>query len=116
MNVVKAREDEAEGGRLANTVVYFFTDNSTVEAALYRGTSKCRKLLALVIRLKVLETRHAIQLVVCRVAGTRMIDIGGDGVLRGLLNEGVMAGDDILSFIPLHLSVLDHSPSLFSSS
>jgi hypothetical protein len=112
--VVESLEDEAEDGRLANSVVCFFTDNSTVETAVYKGTSKSRKLLALVIRLKVLEARHSIHLVVCHVAGTRMIAEGGDGVSRGLLNEGVMAGEEILSFIPLHLSALERSESLLS--
>ncbi len=41
-----------------------------------------------------------------------MIAEGGDGVSRGLLNEGVMAGEHILSFIPLHLSAVKQSPSL----
>ena len=111
-NVVESLEDEAESGRLTNTVVYFFTDNSTVESAIYRGTSKSRKLLGLVIRVKVLEAKYSIQLHVCHVAGTRMIAEGGDGVSRGLLNEGVMAGEDILSFIPLHLSAIERSPTL----
>ena len=110
-NVVESLEEEAEGGRLNNTAVYFFTDNSTAEAAIYKGTSKSRKLLGLVIRLKVLEVRHSIHLVVCHVAGTRMIAEGGDGVSRGLLNEGVMAGENILSFIPLHLSAIERSSS-----
>jgi hypothetical protein len=93
-------------------VVYFSTDNSTVEALLYKGTSKSRKLLGLVIRVKMLETMYSIQLVVSHVAGTRMIAEGSDGVSRGFLNVGVMAGEDILSFIPLHLSAIDWSPSL----
>ncbi len=56
-NVVESLEEEAESGRLENSSVYFFTDNTTVESALYKGTSKSRKLLALVIRVKLLETR-----------------------------------------------------------
>jgi hypothetical protein len=111
-NVVEALEEEAEGGELTNTRVYFFTDNAVAEAAIYKGTSKSRKLLALVIRLKVLEVKYSIQLIVCHVAGTRMIAEGGDGVSRGLLNEGVMAGEDILSFIPLHLSAIERCPTL----
>jgi hypothetical protein len=111
-NVVEALEEEAESGDLTNTKVYFFTDNAVAEAAIYKGTSKSKKLLALVIRLKVLEVKYSIHLVVCHVAGTRMIAEGGDGVSRGLLNEGVMAGEDILSFIPLHLSAIERSPTL----
>lgn len=37
-NVVESLEEEAKGGHLTDAVVYFFTDNSTVEAALYKGT------------------------------------------------------------------------------
>jgi hypothetical protein len=104
-NVVESSEDEAEGGRLENTPVYFFTDNSTTEAAVCKGISKSRKLLALAIRLKGLEARHSIHLVVCNVAGTPMIAEVGEGVSRGLLNEGVrMAGEGVLQFTPLHLS------------
>jgi hypothetical protein len=110
--VVEALEDEAERGELTNTLACFFTDNSVAEASIYKGTSKSKKLLALVIRLKVLEVKCSIQLVVCHVAGTRMIAEGGDGVSRGLLNEGVMSGEDILSFIPLHLSAIERSPTL----
>jgi hypothetical protein len=108
-NVVEALEEEGEEGRLTNTKVYFFTDNSVTESAIYKGTSKSPKLLELVIRLKVLEVKYSIHLAVCHVAGTRMIAEGGDGVSRGLLNEGVMAGEDILSFIPLHQSAVERS-------
>jgi hypothetical protein len=41
-----------------------------------------------------------------------MIAEGGDGVSRGSLNEGVMLGVSMLSFIPLHLSALERSPPL----
>jgi hypothetical protein len=44
---------------------------------------------------------------VIHVAGTRMILEGADGGSRGDLNQGVMAGQPILDFIPLHLGALD---------
>jgi hypothetical protein len=46
------------------------------------------------------------------VSGLRMIAEGGDGVSRGILNEGVMAGESMLSFIPLNLSAVDQSNTL----
>jgi hypothetical protein len=91
-NVVESLEEEASSGRLENSMVFFFTDNSTVEAALYKGTSHSPKSFDLVIRVKLLETKLAIKLVVSHVSGLRMIAEGGDGVSRGILNEGVMAG------------------------
>jgi hypothetical protein len=94
-------------------VVYFFTYNITaVEAALYQGSSKIQKLLELVIQMKFLEVKHSLQLFVSHVSGTRLIAEGGDGVSQGLLNEGVMAGDAILPFIPLHLTAIERSPDL----
>lgn len=111
-NVVEALEEEAASGRLKNCTIYFFTDNTTVEAALYKGTSTSKKLLALVIRVKLLETQQGIRIFVSHVSGNRMIAEGGDGVSRGSLNEGVMAGEDILSFIPLHLSAIERSSAL----
>jgi hypothetical protein len=111
-NVVESLEDEAETGGLDQSIVYFFTDNSTVEAAFYKGTSKSKKLLALVIRVRLLETRQGIHILVSCVSGKRMIAEGGDGVSRGSLNEGVMAGESILSFIPLHLSAVQRSVTL----
>jgi hypothetical protein len=103
-NVVESLEEEASSGRLENSMVFFFTDSSTVEAALCKGTSHSPKLFDRVIRVKSLETRLAIKLVVSHVSGLRMIAEGGDGVSRGILNEGVMAGESMLSFIPLNLS------------
>ena len=113
-NVVESLEEEAKSGRLDNSQVYFCTDNSTVEAALYKGSSKSRKLLSLVIRVKLLETQRGIRIFVSHVSGLRMIAEGGDGVSRGSLNEGVMAGDTMLSSIPWHLFATERSPSLFS--
>jgi hypothetical protein len=108
-NVVESLEEEAKTGRLDQGTVYFFTDNSTVEAALYKGTSKSPKLHALVMRIKLLETQYGIQILVSHVSGKRMIAEGGNGDSRGSLNEGVMAGKTWLSFVPLHLSALERS-------
>lgn len=111
-NVVEALEEEAAAGRLADTEVYFCTDNSTVESAIYSGTSSSAKLLDLVIRFKALQTKYSVNAIVLHVAGTRMIACGGDGVSRGNTNEGVMSGATLLSFIPLHLTAIERAPEL----
>jgi hypothetical protein len=41
------------------------------------------------------------------IAGTRMIAQGTDGLSRSDLTTGVMSGQPMLSYIPLHLSALD---------
>ena len=47
--------------------------------------------------------------VVFYVAGTRMIAQGTDGVSRGFLALGVMAGESMSMFIPIHKSVHERS-------
>jgi hypothetical protein len=62
--------------------------------------------------MRVLESRFNLILHVSHVSGLRMIAQGGDGVSRGILNERVMAGKDMLSFIPLDKSALERSDAL----
>jgi hypothetical protein len=49
---------------------------------------------------------------VIHVAGTRMQAEGTDGLSRGDFSMGVMAGQDILTFVPLHLDALQQEPTL----
>ena len=56
--------------------------------------------------------KYGCQAFISHVAGTRMIAQGGDGLSRGALNEGVMRGEDFLSFIPFHLSAIEREPKL----
>ena len=76
-----------------------FTDNPTVESCVVRGLSSSPKLLELVERLQVLTMRAGIKIHVFHVAGTRMIAQGIDGVSRGYLGHGVMAGQTMSVFI-----------------
>ena len=56
--------------------------------------------------------QYGCQAFVSHIAGTRMIAQGGDGLSRGALNEGVMQGEDFLSFIPFHLSAVERDPKM----
>jgi len=49
---------------------------------------------------------------VTHVAGTRMIAQGGDGLSRSDLNTGVLAGKQMLEFLPLHLGALKRNQEL----
>ena len=111
-NVVAALEDEAKEGNLEGAEVFMFTDNSTVESCAVKGTSSSPKLLTLVVRLRAMTTLHGIKLHIFHVAGTRMIAQGTDGVSRGYLALGVMAGESMSSFIPIHQSAIERSESL----
>ena len=92
--------------------IFMFTDNSTAEAAYWKGTSKSRRLFDLVLQLKKLELEQDIILHVIHISGKRMIAEGADGILRGDHSEGVMAGTPITNFVPLHLDPLQRVPAL----
>ena len=49
---------------------------------------------------------------VIHVSGKRMIKSGIDGLSRSDHSTGVMAGEDVLDFVPLHQSALERSPAL----
>jgi len=109
---VDSLERAAEKGPLDGTEVLMFTDNTTAEAAFFRESSKSRELHKLVLRLRVLEMKLGVRIWVVHVSGSRMIMTGIDGVSRGDMDAGVMAGADMLSFIPLNLSAMHQSSKL----
>ncbi|KAI2511896.1 hypothetical protein MHU86_2412 [Fragilaria crotonensis] len=113
-NIVDSLEDEAKSGNLGNSEVFMFTDNSTVESCSVKGTSSSIKLLHLVIRLRGLTSTHGVRLHIFHVSGTRMIAQGTDGVSRGFLGDGIMAGNPMKSFIPIHASAVNRSPLLMN--
>ena len=111
-NIVESLEEEAQVGNLHNAEVFMFTDNTTVESCSVKGSSSSPKLFDLIIRLRSLTSTHGLRLHIFHVAGTRMIAQGTDGVSRGFLGEGIMTGLPMETFIPIHLSALDRSPTV----
>jgi hypothetical protein len=111
-NIVESLEEEAATGNLDDSEVFMFTDNSTVEACAHKGSSSSPKLLSLIVRLRALGTKHGIKIHIFHVAGTRMIAQGTDGVSRGYLALGIMAGEAMCSFIPIHQTASERSPKL----
>jgi hypothetical protein len=109
-NIVSSLEDEAKEGNLSNSEVFMFTDNSTVEACCVWGTSSSPNFLSLVVQLRSLTTRFGVKISVFHVSGTRMIAQGTDGVSRGFLRGGVIAGEAMTSFIPIHLGATARHP------
>jgi hypothetical protein len=111
--VIEALEERGRAsGNLSDCMVLFCTDNSTVESAVHKGTSTSPKLLDLVIRFHQLQSKHGIAILISHVSGKRMIAHGTDGLSRGLLNEGVMAGESFYACIPFNLSASSRSSSL----
>ena len=111
-NFVIRLEQDAELGKLDGAELFLFTDNSTAESAFHNGTSSSPTLFELVVRLKKLQLCYGLRIHLIHVSGTRMIAQGNDGISRGNLLEGVMAGKDMLSFIPINASAFDRSKSL----
>jgi hypothetical protein len=82
-NVVDALEEEGAIGRLADCCVFLCTDNSTVEAAIFKRSSKIEKLYALVVRFLCLQSKFGVLVTVSHVSWKRMIAQGADRLSRG---------------------------------
>jgi len=113
-NLVIGIKELAAQGKLDGVEIFLFTDNSTAEGAFFRGTSSNRKLFELVLMLRRLEHNHSFILHVIHISGTRMIASGIDGLSRGDTTEGIMAGESMLSFVPLHLPANTRCPELIT--
>jgi hypothetical protein len=72
-NIVESLEDVAEKGDLMDAQVFFCTDNSTAESAIYKGTSSNPILYDLVLCLKKLEMWSGSSILVLHVSGKRTI-------------------------------------------
>ncbi len=122
-NLVDTVEEEAKEGYLKGGKLWLFMDNSTVESCFHHGGSSSKLLHKLVLRLSKAEMKYRFSLHVVHVAGTRMIAQGTDGLSRGIMLEGLVCGNDMLSFVDLsktalerHQGVLDYVKSWLDSS
>jgi hypothetical protein len=97
---------------LSGYEIYMFTDNSTAEAAFWKGTSVSPRLFELVLQLKRLELDCDVILHVIHISGKRMIAQGTDGLSRADHSQGVMQGKPIQDFVPLHLNPHEREPGL----
>ena len=111
-NLVCEVEKAGTQGWLTNSVLLMATDNQVVESCLYKGNSTSPKLFDLVVRLKLVELKYGVKLMVTHVSGKRMQAQGTDGVSRGCLKEGVAMGKLMLDFCPWGKSCLEVSPNL----
>jgi hypothetical protein len=102
----------AEAAVKRGTELWVFTDNAVAESAFNKGCSKSKLLHELCARLRKAEMASSLHIHVVWIAGTRMIAQGTDGLSRGDLTSGVMAGDSFLSHIPLSLGAFARSEPL----
>jgi hypothetical protein len=111
-NLVDTLIEMANNDVLRGTEIFLFTDNSTSEAAFFNGSSKSELLFNLILRVRKLEMDSGIKIHFCHVSGERMQHQGTDGLSRGNLNVGVMAGRSMLDFVPIHLTAIERSSTL----
>jgi len=111
-NLVEAVEHAGKLNLLKGCQLMLFTDNTTAERAFHKGGSASPLLHKLILRLRKLELSLGIELMVVHVSGKQMIESGVDGISRGDMNAGMMAGQSVYAFIPLHLSAEERSPKL----
>ena len=88
------------------------TDNSVVEAVMYKGNSSSEKLFDLVVHLRQAELQLPTKTLVNHIAGTRMISHGTDGVSRIILKEEVADGEDVIKLCPLGELAIETEPKL----
>lgn len=102
-NLVTKVEALARAGKLDGRELFIFTDNTTFEGTFYKGHSKTSKdITDLILRLRVVERETGAVIHVIHIAGTRMKMAGVDGLSRGDILEGIMAGRNPWSTIPLN--------------
>ena len=111
-NLVDTLDEMGLQGALKGKEIFLFTDNSTSEAAYYNGSSKSEKLFDLVLRVKKLEMHMQAKIHIIHVSGERMKEQGSDGLSRGNLNVGVMAGRKMIDFVPIHITALERTNCL----
>jgi hypothetical protein len=101
--VVKRQETLNTVNALADHEVFVLTDNSAFEGSYYKGHSTSRELSNIVFHLYKAQRSGGFILHVLHISGKRMKATGVDGLSRGDHTEGMMAGEDPMSFLPFHL-------------
>ena len=114
-NLTDRIERLSEGGTIFEHEVFVLTDNSAFEGAYYEGHSPSEKLNDIVFRLHKTERDGGFILRVLHISGKRMKATGVDGLSRGDLTEGVLAGVDPFSFLPFNLGADERSKGAVSS-
>ena len=108
-NLTDRVERLLEEGSLSDHKVFVMTDNTSFEGAYYKGHSPSEKLNNIVFRLHKSVRDGGFILHVLHISGKRMKATGVDGLSRGDLTEGMMAGGDPFSFLPFDWGANDRS-------
>ena len=102
-NLVKILEEVGRKVNLQGKEVFLCTNSMVLDSIA---------LFDLVVRIHCLSMRFKCNARFIRVAGTRIISQGKDGLSRGDIYEGIMKGETMPYFIPLEQLSLARSPAL----
>ena len=108
-NLVIRLKELIDEGVIRDQELFVFTDNFTFESCYYKGHSTNELLTDLILELYLAAQAGNVKLHVIWVAGSRMKAWGIDGLSRGDTTEGLMAGEDPVSFVPLALDANERS-------
>ena len=103
ISVVERLKGLNKDAGLADHKVFVLTDNSAFEGAYYKGHSSSKELSDIVFRLYKAQRDGGFILHLLHISGKRMKATGVDGLSRGDHTEGMMSGEDPMSFLPFHL-------------
>ena len=110
--VIRVKRLVLEGIVKKGSEVFVVTGNSVMESIFYKGSSKSSSLHDLIVGLRKLEIENQLIIHFCWVAGKRLIKMGVDGLSRGDFASGVMAGNDLLEYLPFNETALERHPPL----
>ncbi len=92
-----------KSGALTDHEVFVLMDNSAFKGSCCKGYSTSRELSDIVFQLYKAQQAGGFILHVLHISGKRMKATRVDSLLRGNHMEGMMAGDDPMSFLPFHM-------------
>ena len=89
--------------------IFVLTYNSVFEGTFYKGHLTSQELHKIVLGLQKKERETGFILHIIHIAGTRMKELGIDGMSRGDFLEGMMKDEDPLQYVPLNKGVNERS-------
>ena len=101
-NLVDRIEELSKEEQAWDMEVITLTDNEVFERTFWKGSSTNEKLHETILRLRKISLTRRLRTLVYHISGERMKRIGVDGLSRGDMYEGVLAGGDPLDYVPFN--------------
>jgi hypothetical protein len=103
--------DEAKLGSLTGHEVFLRTDSQVAENVWHKGSSKERNMYEMMLEICEAAIKFQFLLHFVHVAGTRMIEVGVDGISGAELDVGKLTNSTTI-WIPMHLSPVQRNDLL----